>query len=107
MPRVSSKQKALVADFVARVQAPEVSTSTAGPPSEPPMELLPVKRPVAHKVCAWRHDGGRLLEEWRPTLETAQEFVAWLKTERWVTYYKAVVSCGREIVEHHEIGEPA
>jgi hypothetical protein len=108
MPRVSSKQKAMVQAFQQRVsEAREAEVSDIIPPTELPPAPLPVKRPIAHKVCAWRHDGGRLLEEQRDTLEAAREFVTWLKAERWVTYYKAVVSCGRDIVERHEIGEPA
>lgn len=73
------------------------------PPSPIPPAPLPVKRPRAHRLIAWRHDGG-LRDTAFETLELAQEAAEGL---HWAIYWKYAIQCGRDMVARALIEVPA
>lgn len=70
------------------------------PPTEPPPSVM-LAQPKQHRVVAWRHDGG-MRDVTCETLEKAREHMAGL---HWAVYWKAMIMCGREMVERRQIGE--
>jgi hypothetical protein len=84
--------------------APVAGLCDTVPPVAPPPAPAPYKRPVAHALCAWRNDGGAL-QTWRhETLESAQAAAGEL---HFAVYWKYAIQCGRDLVEVHNIDEPA
>jgi hypothetical protein len=71
------------------------------PPIEPPPSVL-LAQPRAHRVVAWRHDGG-IDNTQLATLELAREFAARC---HWAIYWKTMIMCGREMVARALIEEP-
>lgn len=72
------------------------------PPTQDPAPL-PVKRPRAHHVVAWRNDGG--LDSTRhETEESAREFAGALC---YLVYYKFAIQVGRDVIARGHIAEPA
>jgi hypothetical protein len=71
------------------------------PPVEPPPPVL-LAQPKAHRVVAWRHDGG-IDNTSLATLELAREYAARC---HWAIYYKTMIMCGREMVARALIEEP-
>jgi hypothetical protein len=72
------------------------------PPTHNPPAPLPVARPKAHTVVAWRNEGG-LDHASFATLETASEFAGKL---HFAIYYKWTIQCGREFVARGDIIPP-
>jgi hypothetical protein len=71
------------------------------PPVEPPPPVA-LAQPKAHRVVAWRHDGGLRTTD-HATLEAAREAADALS---FVIYWKFMIMCGREMVARALIEEP-
>jgi hypothetical protein len=89
-------------------QAPRIHTGPTGPkladprPPTPPVAPVLLAQPRAHRVVAWRHDGG-MRDTTHGTLESAREA---LRALHWAIYWKACILCGRETIERHAIQAP-
>ena len=82
-------------------QAPQRPDTT--PPTEPPAVPEVDSTPRRHNVVAWRHSGPLALTYW-PTKESA---LAHARGLSWAIYWKAIIMCGRDMVERMTIDPPA
>ena len=82
--------------------APVSQLSDTVPPVRPPPAPLPIKRPRACRLIAWRHDCN-VRDTKYETLESAQ---AAARELHWAVYWKYAIQSGRDMVERALINAP-
>lgn len=90
--------------FAPMLDMPVAKLCDTIPPVDLPPAPLPTKRPVDHKLVAWRNDGPLMTTMTFSTFEAAKVAAGEL---HFLTYWKWAITCGRDTVEMGRIDEPA